>query len=351
MTRGRRQVDWFVFNIGAPTNTSRPLLALNVTARWVIFPRPIRLWTPPRSHFYYFPVCVCVCVICCVLSQQFFTFRILLILFLLLTKPRFNFPVVRPPNVSFLYLTHFYNKRKKKHTRWGWGDRLRARLGGEDMMIDRCRTPAANFELPNANLPTRKHRHTVVIMSLFLSFLLSFKRYPKKITNKSRRKNRKKKETQSNVKSSESRRLHVSCRFHQTWNDLGIFFSFFLGRFPSFHFLFMTFENRGLCVIEKQSKKEKDKKKFTYTPFNEQVSSIFLLFKKNCIYTLYFPFIVIPVCNFTREQTKVRVWFVSLNDTFFSLFPDFYCCATIERRKNTWKCGGRIEELWRYNII
>ena len=39
---------------------------------------------------------------------------------------------------------------------------------GEDMMIDRCRTPAANFELPNANLPTRKHRHTVVIMS-FLS--------------------------------------------------------------------------------------------------------------------------------------------------------------------------------------
>ena len=103
MTRGRRQVDWFVFNIGAPINTSRPLLALNVTARWVIFPRPIRLWTPPRSHFYFFPVCVCMCVICCVLSQQFFTFRILLILFLLLTKPRFNFPVVRPPNVSFLY--------------------------------------------------------------------------------------------------------------------------------------------------------------------------------------------------------------------------------------------------------
>lgn len=210
MTRGRRQVDWFVFNIGAPTNTSRPLLALNVTARWVIFPRPIRLWTPPRSHFYYFPVCMCVCVICCVLSQQFFTFRILLILFLLLTKPRFNFPVVRPPNVSFLYLTHFYNKRKKKHTRWGWGDRLRARLGGEDMMIDRCRTPAANFELPNANLPTRKHRHTVVIMSLFLSFLLSFKRYPKKITNKSRRKNRKKKKL--NQMSSRQKAEGYTCR-------------------------------------------------------------------------------------------------------------------------------------------
>ncbi len=266
---------------------------------------------------------MCVCVICCVLSQQFFTFRILLILFLLLTKPRFNFPVVRPPNVSFLYLTHFYNKRKKKHTRWGWGDRLRARLGGEDMMIDRCRTPAANFELPNANLPTRKHRHTVVIMSLFLSFLLSFKRYPKKITNKSRRKNRKKKETQSNVKSSESRRLHVSCRFHQTWNDLGIFFSFFSGRFPSFHFLFMTFENRGLCVIEKQSKKEKDKKKFTYTPSTSKFRRYFSYLKK--IVFTHFIFLLSSFRCVILQENKPRLGFglflsMILSSLFFLIF-------------------------------
>jgi hypothetical protein len=182
-------------------------------------------------------------------------------------------------------------------------------------------------------------------MSLFLSFLLSFKRYPKKITNKSRRKNRKKKRNSIKCQVVRKQKVTRVVSFSPDLKRFGYFFFFLFGTVPFFPFSFHDIRKSRVVCNRKTVEKGKGQKKIHIHPFNEQVSSIFLLFKKNCIYTLYFPFIIISVCNFTREQTKVRVWFVSLNDTFFSLFPDFYCCATIERRKNTWKCGGRIEEL------
>lgn len=123
--------DWFVFNIGAPTNTSRPLLALNVTARWVIFLPPIRFRLRPDPPFSPLFVCHLLCSVPTVFFPVQFFFNIS-------GSPDFIPPLDdaqiqfsrAPPNVSFLYLTHFCNKREKNTQDGDAGDRLKFRLGG-----------------------------------------------------------------------------------------------------------------------------------------------------------------------------------------------------------------------------
>lgn len=99
---------------------------------------------------------------------------------------------VRTPRVSsFIFDTFFFfvMKEKKKNTYKGidWGVSWFSWEG--KMMIDRCRTSRREFWIAlNANLPTRKHRHTVVIMScLFLVPLLFEKRNGRKLHQMSSR--------------------------------------------------------------------------------------------------------------------------------------------------------------------
>jgi hypothetical protein len=132
------------------------------------------------------------------------------------------------------------------------------------MMIDRCRTPAANFELPNANLPTRKHRHTVVIMS-FLSLLKSKK---VKINGK-----------KNSIKCQVVRKQKVT-RVVSFSPDLKRFRLFRDGSLLDIRKL------RVGCNRNAFGGEEKDGKKIHTHTLDEQISSILL----KVYYTLYFPF-------------------------------------------------------------
>ncbi len=87
---------------------------------------------------------------------------------------------------------------------------------------------------------------------------------------------------------------------------------------------------------------EKDEKKFTHTPSTSKFRQYYL---KNVLHTLFSLFLLSSFWRVILPENEPRlgfglVCFVSSTDILSFSFPDFYCCATIERSKNTWKCGG-----------